>query len=95
MTPTPARLFLALLALLLLGLLADRYVDPNPTWAVPSPPKPAPASLEVPKALLGDHYRHRFDLRRCGYPPVANGRGHRQRMRQAASPFNKASDPGK
>jgi len=21
--------------------------------------------LEVPKALLGDHYRHRFDLRRC------------------------------
>ncbi len=51
MTPTPARLFLALLALLLLGLLADRYVDPNPTWAVPSPPKPAPtASLEVPKA---------------------------------------------
>ena len=52
MTPTPARLFLALLALLLLGLLADRYVDPNPTWAVPSPPKPAPtASLEVPKAM--------------------------------------------
>ena len=38
-----AKLMVALVASLIIGAAVDKYVDPNPTWAMPKPAAPAAA----------------------------------------------------
>ena len=46
-------------------IFSERLTCVRPLAALRPENAPNKLPLEVPKALLGDHYRHRFDLGRC------------------------------